>query len=434
LIGLKDFPKGDPKPVDQPTLTPTTADPFNPIDHPAESRFRDIRRQRNPELMIQPVIEKRQGLVREVLQIRPRLRIFVLRQRRHKLPKAAPDRPDESSHQRLVLGAQRLQVGLTQMEERVLVQKLKEALLLLPFDMVRVEEETEVTFPVHKTALVIHRGVAQALLDPRPAIGKQHPQTAVIQTAIKVPADGAPVLSNPKSNQFKGLPLSLRGPGPAQLGRSQGISPGLEVNFRAVDHQKLKRPVFHRRPSALGLRQVLKPAPEGAFRRPVSQDPLRLPGSQAVRQMNRLTHRRFERRSRVLPIRFDLQLRGQRAEDRSVPVPHLGQPIANLAERGPKHTAIALVPVADAAAPAVFFFGLLLQGLEKRDEEVPHDLVTVALEPAQKAVEREIALWYLIGDGDLDFEVVHWATPPSVVVNIMEGCSPSFLPLSNAIT
>jgi hypothetical protein len=43
-------------------------------------------------------------------------------------------------------------------------------------------------------------------------------------------------------------------------------------------------------------------------------------------------------------------------------------------------------------------------------------------------------LWYLIGDGDLDFEVVHWATPPSVVVNIMEGCSPSFLPLSNAIT
>ena len=38
----------------------------------------------------------------------------------------------------------------------------------------------------------------------------------------------------------------------------------------------------------------------------------------------------------------------------------------------------------------------------------------------------EIALRYLIGDGDLDFEVVHWATPPSVVVNIMEGCSPFF--------
>ena len=56
LIGIKDFPEGDPKPVDQPTLTPATADPFNPIDHPAESRFRDIRRQLKPELMIQPVI------------------------------------------------------------------------------------------------------------------------------------------------------------------------------------------------------------------------------------------------------------------------------------------------------------------------------------------------------------------------------------------
>ena len=139
-------------------------------------------------------------------------------------------------------------------------------------------------------------------------------------------------------------------------------------------------------------------------------------------------------RHRVLPIRFDLQLRGQRAEDRSVPVPHLGQPIANLAGRGPKHTTIALVPVADASARAVFFFGLLLQGLEKRDKEVPHDLVTVALEPTKQAIELEIVFWYLIGDGDLDFEVVHWATPPSVVVNIMEGCSPSFLPLSNAIT
>jgi len=198
LIGLKYFPKGDPKPVDQPRFAPTTADPFNPIDHPAESRFRDIRRQRNPALMIQPIIEKHQGLVREVLQIRPRFRILVLRQRRQKLPKAAPDRPDERPDPRFILGAQRLQVGLPQMEERILVQKLKEALLLLPFDMVRVEEETEVTFPVHQTALVVHRGAAQALLDPRSAVGKQHPQMAVIQTAIQVPADGAPVLADPK--------------------------------------------------------------------------------------------------------------------------------------------------------------------------------------------------------------------------------------------
>jgi len=300
--------------------------------------------------------------------------------------------------------------------------------------MVRVEEETEVTFPVHRTALVVHRGAAQALLDPRSAVGKQHPQTAVIQTALQVPADGAPVLADPKSDQFKGITRLLRGPCPSQLGRSQGIAPGLETDLRAVDHQKLKRPVFHRRPGAFGLRQVLKPAPEGAFRRPVSQDPPRLPGAQAVRQMNRLPHRRFERRPRVLPIRLDLQLRGQRTEDGSVPVSHPGRPIANLTERGPNHTAIALVPVADAAVSGVFLLGLLLQGLQKRDQEVPHDLVTVPIEPPQQAIEREIVFWYPVGEGDLDFEVVHRAAPPRGFESLLEGCSPSFLPLSNAIT
>lgn len=46
------------------------------------------------------------------------------------------------------------------------------------------------------------------------------------------------------------------------------------------------------------------------------------------------------------------------------------------------------MPVANASLPDVFFFGLLLQGLKKRDNEVPHDLVSVALEPTQQTIFR----------------------------------------------
>ena len=54
--------------------------------------------------------------------------------------------------------------------------------------------------------------------------------------------------------------------------------------------------------------------------------------------------------------------------------------------------------------------------------------------PRKRTLSVRLFFWYLVGDGDLDFEVVHWAPPPSVVENIIEGCSPSFFSLSNVIT
>jgi hypothetical protein len=49
------------------------------------------------------------------------------------------------------------------------------------------------------------------------------------------------------------------------------------------------------------------------------------------------------------------------------------------------------------------------------------------LQSTEKTVEREVVFWYLIGDGDLDFEVVHWATPPRFLVEIEVRCSPFFI-------
>ena len=59
---------------------------------------------------------------------------------------------------------------------------------------------------------------------------------------------------------------------------------------------------------------------------------------------------------------------------------------------------------------------------ESRDDVVP-----VVLQSTEKTVEREVVFWYLIGDGDLDFEVVHWATPPRFLVKLEVRCSPFFI-------
>jgi len=101
--------------------------------------------------------------------------------------------------------------------------------------------------------------------------------------------------------------------------------------------------------------------------------------------------------------------------------------MANLAEKGSKQAAIALVIFRDAAAAAVFFLGLLFQGQENPDKEVPHNLVSITLKSLQRTVDREFAFWYVMSDGDIDFGVVHWATPRCVAAIIMEGCSPFFL-------
>jgi hypothetical protein len=80
------------------------------------------------------------------------------------------------------------------------------------------------------------------------------------------------------------------------------------------------------------------------------------------------------------------------------------------------------------------FQGLLLHSRQNRPQDGPHDLIPVALQAAQQAVERKVLFWYLVSEGDLDFEVFHGATPPVENACSLEGCSPSFLTMSNAIT
>ena len=96
--GVKDFAEGHRQPVQELGLAPAASDPFHPIRHPAERRLGDVRRERDPLLMVQPVIEKRQRLPREVQKARSRFRITALRQRRQQLAEAAPDRSRELPH------------------------------------------------------------------------------------------------------------------------------------------------------------------------------------------------------------------------------------------------------------------------------------------------------------------------------------------------
>jgi len=77
--GVKDLAHRHRQPVQESGLAPAASDSFDPIHHPAEARLGDVRRERNPSLMVQPVIEKRQRLPGEVQQVRSRFRIAALR-------------------------------------------------------------------------------------------------------------------------------------------------------------------------------------------------------------------------------------------------------------------------------------------------------------------------------------------------------------------
>jgi len=52
--GMKDFAKGYRQPVQEPGLAPAAFDSFYPIQHSAERRLADVRREWNPTLMVQP--------------------------------------------------------------------------------------------------------------------------------------------------------------------------------------------------------------------------------------------------------------------------------------------------------------------------------------------------------------------------------------------
>ena len=124
--GVKDLAHRHRQPVQESGLAPAASDSFDPIHHPAEARLGDVRRERNPSLMVQPVIEKRQRLPGEIQQVRSCFRIAALRQRRQQLAEAAADRAHELPHQRLVLGFQRFQLRLPEVEEGIAIQELQE--------------------------------------------------------------------------------------------------------------------------------------------------------------------------------------------------------------------------------------------------------------------------------------------------------------------
>ena len=182
-----DPPEGHRQPVQELGLAPAPSDPFHPIRHPAERRLGDVRRERDPLLMVQPVIEKRQRLPREVQKARSRFRITALRQRRQQLAKAAPDRSRELPHQRLVLGFQRFQLRLPEVEEGIAVQKLQELPLGRSLDLIGVEKKTKIVMAMPDATPALHPCRTEVVLDARPAVGKQHPQTPIVQTATEVP-------------------------------------------------------------------------------------------------------------------------------------------------------------------------------------------------------------------------------------------------------
>jgi len=433
--GVKDFAESHRQPVQEPGLAPAASDSFDPIDHAAEARLGDVCRERNPALMVQPVIEKRQRLPREVQEVRPRFRITALRQRRQQLAKAAPDRSGELADQRLVLGFQRFQLRLPKVEERIAVQEFQELSLGRAFNLIGVEKKTKVVMTMPDATLTLHPRRAEVVLDARPAVGKQHPQTPIVQMATEVSANRFPVVSHPEPHQFKRFTDAFRGPRPAHLHRFERGSSALAPDLGPVDHQKRKRPLFERRPAALRFRHLLKPAPERAFARPVAAEASRLLHRPSVGQMDGQAHRRFQRLPLVLPIRFDLQPFDQREDHGSRrPIQNLSHPVTNPPERSYQVPSRRLMAVQDITTRRIIGLGLLFQGFQDPAEDGPHDFIPVVLQSTEKTVDREVVFWYLIGDGDLDFEVVHWATPPSVVVNIMEGCSPFFSSLSNAIT
>jgi hypothetical protein len=79
------------------------------------------------------------------------------------------------------------------------------------------------------------------------------------------------------------------------------------------------------------------------------------------------------------------------------------------------------------AIPRIVFPGLHLEDFKDIHCNRSHDRILVKRQASQKAIECKVDFWYFIGDGDLDFEVVHWATPLEFVVVFSVGCSPFFI-------
>jgi len=201
-LGMEDLAKSKRQPVHQPVFTPPPSDPFDAIDHAAEGRFDGIGCQRDPFLTVEPVVEKRHRLAGEVLDIGPGLRIAVGGKCRQKIPKATPDRFNQLPDQWFVRRRERLQVCLLELEQRILVKQLQQRFLGFAFDLVRIKEEAEVPLAMPDTALLIHLGRKQVVLDPWASVREQHPQAAVIQPLAQIAADRGPIPVDPEADQM----------------------------------------------------------------------------------------------------------------------------------------------------------------------------------------------------------------------------------------
>ena len=342
---MEDLAEGDRHPTQKPRSAPAAAHALDQIHHPAEPRFQDVRRERNPLLMVQPIIDEGQSLLSEVQKIHPRFRVTRLRQRLQQFGETVANGRRPLPHLRSVGRGQCCELGLAQMKQRIPIQKLEEFLLVFSFDLIRLEKKTKVVMAMPDAPLAVHPGRPQVVFDTSPAVGKQHLQTPVVQPTTQVSANRFPVLIHPKTHYFMGFSHTFRGPSPAQVRLAQRFSAILESNLGAVDHQKLKAPIFKRWPVALRFGQFLQLAPNRAFTRPLAADPLSFLRRKTIRKVDRLAHRRFQRRSLIAPIRLDPQLFDQGENDGSRrSFLDLVQTVTNLAERSQKNGVDPILP------------------------------------------------------------------------------------------
>jgi hypothetical protein len=73
---LKDFTQSQHQPIEEALITPTFTDLFNPVGHPAESRFNSVRGLGDPFFLLQEVVEKGHRMLVEIIQIGMGLGIF----------------------------------------------------------------------------------------------------------------------------------------------------------------------------------------------------------------------------------------------------------------------------------------------------------------------------------------------------------------------
>jgi len=235
---MEDLAKGDRHPAQKPPFASAVAHALDPIHHPAQPRFHDIRRERNPMLMVQPMIDESQSLLSEVQKVRPRFRATRLRQHLQQFVETVVDCHRLLPQVRFVGRGQCFELGLAQMKQRIPIQKLEEFLLVFSFDLIHLEKKTKIMMAMPDIALTVHPGRLQVILDARSAVGKQHPQTPVVQPTTQVPANRFLVLIHQKTHDFRRLSHTFRGPSPAKFRLAQRFSAILESNFGAVDHQK----------------------------------------------------------------------------------------------------------------------------------------------------------------------------------------------------